>query len=108
MDRCAPLVWLALLYSYQLFSALYTDSDGLTGSVQNWFTFFIGAFSGRLLDAGLFLPTLIVGSVIQILGIFFMSLSTTYWQLMLTQGIMTGLGGGIVSTRLRSVASGRN
>lgn len=27
-----------------------------------------------------------------------MSLSTTYWQLMLTQGIMTGIGGGIFFT----------
>lgn len=65
------------------------------GTVQNFLTFVIGAFSGRLLDAGYFIPTLIVGSFLQLLGIFMMSLSTTYWQLMLTQGVLTGLGGGI-------------
>lgn len=81
--------------SYGAFQSYYTLSLGLPastiswiGSVQNFLTFFIGAFSGRLLDAGLFVPTLMVGAVIQILGIFFMSLSTKYWQLMITQGIM--------------------
>ena len=68
------------------------------GTVQIWLTFFVGAFSGRLLDAGYYVPTLIVGAIIQLLGIFMMSLSKTYWQLMLTQGIMTGLGGGIYFT----------
>ncbi|KAF2103579.1 MFS transporter, MCP family, solute carrier family 16, member 10 [Rhizodiscina lignyota] len=65
------------------------------GSIQVWLTFFIGAFSGRMLDAGLFVPAFCVGAVLQLLGIFMMSLSTKYWQLVLTQGIMTGLGGGI-------------
>ncbi|KAK6433534.1 hypothetical protein LTR95_010287 [Oleoguttula sp. CCFEE 5521] len=65
------------------------------GSVQVWLTFFVGAFSGRLLDAGLFLPTFMVGMAMQLAGIFGMSWCTQYWQLMLTQGILTGIGGGI-------------
>ncbi|OQO06447.1 hypothetical protein B0A48_08230 [Cryoendolithus antarcticus] len=65
------------------------------GSVQVWLTFFVGAFSGRLLDAGLFLPTFMVGMAMQLAGIFGMSWCTEYWQLMLTQGILTGIGGGI-------------
>lgn len=68
------------------------------GTVQNFLTFFIGALSGRLLDAGFYIPTLIIGVFIQILGIFMMSLSTQYWQLLITQGVMTGLGGGIFFT----------
>ncbi|KAH9904409.1 major facilitator superfamily domain-containing protein [Xylariomycetidae sp. FL2044] len=68
------------------------------GSVQIWLTLIIGAFSGRLLDAGWFLPTFFVGAVLQVLGMFLMSLSTRYWQLMLTQGILTGIGGGIFFT----------
>ena len=60
------------------------------GSIQVWLTFFIGAFSGRLLDAGMFIPVFAVGSVLQLIGIFMMSLSTRYWHLMLTQGILTG------------------
>lgn len=60
-----------------------------------WLTFFIGAFSGRLLDAGLFVPTLFVGGILQVLGIFMMSLSTKWYQLFLSQGVLTGIGGGI-------------
>lgn len=68
------------------------------GSVQTWLTFFIGAFSGRLLDAGFFVHTLVIGAILQLLGIFLMSISTSYWHLMLTQGVLTGLGGGIFFT----------
>lgn len=81
--------------SYGAFQNYYTLNLGVSastiswiGSVQNFLTFVIGIFSGRLLDAGYFVPTFAVGSTIQILGIFFMSLSTKYWQLMLTQGMM--------------------
>lgn len=84
--------------SYGAFQSYYTLNLGLPastvswiGSVQNFLTFVIGAFSGRLLDAGLFIPTLVAGAVMQLLGIFFMSLSTQYWQLMITQGIMVSL-----------------
>ncbi|KAI1478908.1 MFS general substrate transporter [Daldinia eschscholtzii] len=68
------------------------------GSVQIWFCLVISVFSGRLLDAGLFIPTFFVGAVIQVLGIFLMSISTQYWSLMLTQGILTGIGAGIFFT----------
>ncbi|KAK5710494.1 hypothetical protein LTR17_018850 [Elasticomyces elasticus] len=92
--------------SYGAFQTYYTlnlpgssaSQISWIGSVQNWLTFFIGACSGRLLDAGLYVPCLIVGVVLQLVGIFCMSISTTYWQLMLTQGVLTGLGGGIFFT----------
>jgi nitrate/nitrite transporter NarK len=57
--------------------------------------FFLAAFSGRALDAGLFRPTVIVGIVFQLIGLFTMAQSTKYWQLVLTHGILTGVGGGI-------------
>lgn len=88
--------------SFGSFQAYYTEilpEDPSTiswiGSVQVFLTFFIGAFSGRLLDAGLFVPTFFVGGVLQLLGIFMMSLSTKWWQLFLSQGVLTGIGGGI-------------
>ena len=91
--------------SYGAFQAYYTihldetpSTIAFIGGVQNFLTFFIGAFSGRLLDAGLFVPTLLVGAIFQLLGMFLMSVSKTFWQLMLTQGVLTGLGGGIFFT----------
>ncbi|EJT82549.1 hypothetical protein GGTG_02522 [Gaeumannomyces tritici R3-111a-1] len=68
------------------------------GSVQVFLTFCVGALSGRLLDAGLFTPTFICGTILQLLGVFLMSVSTQFWHLVLTQGVLTGLGGGLVFT----------
>ncbi|KAH8762091.1 major facilitator superfamily domain-containing protein [Diaporthe sp. PMI_573] len=68
------------------------------GSLQIWLTMVMGLFTGRLLDAGFFVPTFFVGACLQVLGMFLMSVSKTYWQLMLTQGVLTGLGGGIFFT----------
>lgn len=88
--------------SFGSFQAYYTNTlpesastISWIGSVQVFLTFFIGAFSGRLLDAGLFVPTFFVGGILQLLGIFMMSLSTKWWQLFLSQGVLTGIGGGI-------------
>lgn len=66
------------------------------GSLQLWTVFFASAFSGRALDAGLFVPALIFGSTIQLLGIFMTSLCSDFWQLLLAQGVCTGLGSGII------------
>ncbi|KAK4542008.1 hypothetical protein LTR36_007208 [Oleoguttula mirabilis] len=94
--------WVNSYGTFQTYYTLTLNESASTiswiGTVQNFLTFFIGAFSGRLLDAGLFVPTLIVGSVLQLLGIFLMSISTKYWHFMLTQGVLTGIGGGIFFT----------
>lgn len=66
------------------------------GSVQIFLLFFIGTFSGRATDYGLFRQTFLVGSVFQLLGVFMTSLSTRYWQLFLAQGLCTGIGNGLV------------
>ena len=66
------------------------------GSVQIFLLFFVGTFSGRATDYGLFKPTLVIGSVLQLIGVFMTSLSTKYWQLFLAQGVCTGLGNGLV------------
>ena len=65
------------------------------GSTQACLLFVVGIFSGRAFDAGWFLPTVVVGVAIQFIGIFTMSAARNYWQLLLTQGICTGIGGGI-------------
>jgi MFS family permease len=75
------------------------------GGIQIWLTLIVGAFSGRLLDAGFFLPAFFVGAVIQVLGIFLMSISTQYWQLFLTQGVLSGLGSGVYFTPAISLVS---
>ncbi|KAI9811855.1 MAG: hypothetical protein M1827_005206 [Pycnora praestabilis] len=66
------------------------------GSVQIFLLFFVGTFSGRMTDAGYFRPSVGVGCLLQLIGVFMTSLSTKYWQLFLAQGVCTGLGNGLV------------
>jgi MFS family permease len=67
--------------------------------------FVIGTFSGRAFDAGYFRPVVIAGMIVQLIGIFTMSLATNYWQLLLSHGVCTGIGGGIFFIPIMSVVS---
>lgn len=68
------------------------------GGIQVFLSLIVGIFSGRLLDAGFFTPTFLAGIITQVIGIFLMSISTEYWQLFLTQGVLTGVGAGLYFT----------
>ncbi|OAL49291.1 MFS general substrate transporter [Pyrenochaeta sp. DS3sAY3a] len=75
------------------------------GSVQAALLFALGMFSGRALDRGWFRPTVLLGIVFQVIGIFSMSAATTFWQLLLTQGLCTGIGGGILFVPVMGLCS---
>ncbi|PSR87390.1 major facilitator superfamily domain-containing protein [Coniella lustricola] len=105
-SRLAVFVTWGYLNSFGSFQTYYEQqmpdrspsSISWIGSLQIWLTMVGGIFTGRLLDAGFFVPTLLTGAVLQVLGMFLMSICTEYWQLMLTQGFLTGIGGGIFFT----------
>lgn len=111
--RLAIFVTWGYLNSFGSFQTYYEQTMPETspsviswiGSLQIWLTMFGGVFTGRLLDAGFFVPTFFVGAVLQVLGMFLMSICTKYWQFMLTQGFLTGLGGGIFFTPALSLVS---
>nr|OQO19667.1 hypothetical protein B0A51_10976 [Rachicladosporium sp. CCFEE 5018] len=65
------------------------------GSVQIFLLFFLGTWSGRALDAGLFRYVYCTGSVFQLLGIFSLSAATKYWQIFLAQGVCLGIANGL-------------
>ncbi|KAF2234210.1 MFS general substrate transporter [Viridothelium virens] len=88
--------------SFGVFQTYYTTTLGhpasdisWVGSVQIFLLFFIGTFSGRAIDGGLFHHVFIAGFIIQLIGVFMTSLSTKYWQLFLAQGVCTGLANGL-------------
>jgi MFS family permease len=86
-----------VLQSYYVSHLSHSPSDiSWIGSIQAFLLFFISAFSGRLSDAGYFHQTLFVGTTLQILGIFSASFAKNYWQLLLSQGVCVGIGGGLV------------
>ncbi|KAK3303010.1 major facilitator superfamily domain-containing protein [Chaetomium strumarium] len=87
--------------SFGLFQTHYTASLGRPpsdiswiGSLQIFLLFFVGALTGRLTDAGYFRHVFALGAAFQIVGIFTASVATSYWQVLLAQGICMGLGNG--------------
>ena len=91
--------------SYGTFLTYYTTALNVApstitwvGSVQIFLLFFLGTFSGRALDAGLFHYVYIAGTCFQLLGIFATSFATKYWQLFLSQGLCMGIANGLQFT----------
>jgi MFS family permease len=75
------------------------------GSLAVFLLFFMGIVSGRLTDAGHYHTITTVGVVLVALGTFMTSLSKTYWQILLAQGICTGLGNGFLLTPMSTLVT---
>lgn len=91
------------LISFGIFQPYYESEFSLPPSTISWIgslevclIFFIGTFSGRAFDAGYYRNALAVGLFLQILAIFMTSIASSYWQVLLAQGICQGLGNGII------------
>ncbi|KAH6994769.1 MFS monocarboxylate transporter [Fusarium venenatum] len=89
-------------YSFGIFEQYYHHELGFSlsstswiGSIHLFLLFILSTISGRLFDAGYFRHLLIVGSFLQILGLFMASISTEYWHLFLAQGVCSGIGAGL-------------
>ncbi|TVY85217.1 Aspyridones efflux protein apdF [Lachnellula suecica] len=99
--------------SFGIFQTHYTTTLELApstiswiGSLQIFLLFFLGTFSGRATDAGFFRPVFIIGTLFQLLGVFAQSGVTRYWQILLAQGICTGIGNGLVFCSSFAILSG--
>ncbi|RMJ11460.1 hypothetical protein CDV36_008923 [Fusarium kuroshium] len=75
------------------------------GSCQTFLTFAFCGPAGRLADAGYTRETVLVGSVLAVLGSFMTSLCTEYWQIFLAQGVCTGIGLALIFMPAVSVVS---
>lgn len=64
------------------------------GSLQSFLLLFIGALTGPIYDAGYFRALLLTGSFLVVFGHMMLSLCTEYWQAMLAQAVVVGLGAG--------------
>lgn len=96
------LAW-GLPATFGVYQLYYRDTLGLPesqvswiGSLQTSLAFLTCTFAGRLADAGYVRSTVAAGAFLVIFGTFMTSLSTTYWQLLLSQGLCTGLGLGVM------------
>ncbi|KAF5227352.1 hypothetical protein FAUST_11829 [Fusarium austroamericanum] len=75
------------------------------GSMQIFFYFFLGIFSGRLTDIGYFRATFLAGSLAMVAGIFASSFGSKLWVMFLTLGVGVGLGNGLMSCPMLAVVS---
>ena len=66
------------------------------GSLQAFLSVLFGFVAGPMHDHGFSHVLVIAGSALLVSGIFLASFAKLYWQLMVTQGIMVGLGGGLL------------
>lgn len=67
------------------------------GSVQSFLMVFMGFIAGPVFDKGYFSYLLRLGSLLVLVGTITQGLSTSYWQLLLSQGICVGTGMGCLA-----------
>ncbi|WFD33185.1 hypothetical protein MSPP1_004243 [Malassezia sp. CBS 17886] len=66
----------------------------LIGSIQCFLLFLTGALTGPLFDMGYFYYLETVGAFLVVFGMMMTSLTNSYWQVMLSQGLCVGIGSG--------------
>ncbi|CAK3884310.1 transporter MCH4 [Lecanosticta acicola] len=64
------------------------------GSIQAFMVLLVGAFVGPVYDRGYFRPLLVFGSFMIVFGHMMLSLCDEFWQCLLAQGFVIGIGGG--------------
>ncbi|KAK9366676.1 major facilitator superfamily domain-containing protein [Lipomyces kononenkoae] len=66
------------------------------GSIQAFLLVLIGVITGPIFDRGYGKTLVAVGSFLVVFGMMMTSLCTQYWQVMLAQGVVCGLGEGLL------------
>lgn len=64
------------------------------GAIQSYMVLLIGLVSGPIYDRGYLRTLLITGGFLIVFGNMMLSLCTTYWQVLLSQGFCVGIGAG--------------
>ncbi|KAI8964632.1 MFS general substrate transporter [Daldinia sp. FL1419] len=83
-------------YETDLLRSSTSSEISWIGSLQGALLNIGGLVSGPLFDAGYFRALITSGSVLVLLGLFMTSLCTTYWQVLLAQGVAVGIGCGLL------------
>lgn len=81
-------------YSATLIPDVSNSDISWIGSIQAFLLCAATVFAGPVFDAGHARVLVVTGSFLVVLGFFMTSLCSTYWQLMLAQGLCVGIGNG--------------
>ncbi len=66
------------------------------GSLQGFFLNVISIITGPIYDAGYLHALISAGTFLAVLGMMLTSICKTYWQVVLAQGFMVGIGDGLL------------
>ncbi|KAJ5832497.1 hypothetical protein N7474_000808 [Penicillium riverlandense] len=102
-----PLTYICrgLLLAFGVFQTYYQEEllPGESSSSLAWISttsaFILlasGLVTGPLFDCGYLRPLLVTGSLLEVFGLMMLSVSTQYYQVLLSQGICVGLGAGMI------------
>ena len=83
-------------YELHLLRSRSPSAISWIGSIQASLLFFVSVVTGPIFDAGYTHALLGVGSFLVILGTMMTSLAKEYYQVVLAQGLCTGLGAGMM------------
>ena len=83
-------------YEQELLSNEPPSNIAWIGSIQAFLSVLFGVIAGPLYDFGFLRSLTITGSSLLVSGIFVTSFAKQYWQFIITQGLMVGLGGGMI------------
>lgn len=83
-------------YQARLLTRHSSSSIAWIGSIQAFLLLLVGPLSGPLFDRGYVLALNIVGTVLIVSGLIMTSISSQYYQIVLAQGVCTGLGMGAI------------
>lgn len=64
--------------------------------MQSFLLIIVGIIAGPLFDMGYLMHLMYLGGALTTLGLFMLSLSKEYYQVMLSQGVCYGLGSGLM------------
>ncbi|KYK53982.1 hypothetical protein DCS_05931 [Drechmeria coniospora] len=73
------------------------------GAVQAYLVFMVGLFAGPIYDRGYFKALIIFGSFAITFGHMMLSLCAAYWQVLLAQGFVVGIGAGCLFVPCASI-----
>ncbi|KAL8653329.1 MAG: hypothetical protein Q9226_003892 [Calogaya cf. arnoldii] len=86
-------------YASTLLSTSSASSISWIGTIQGFLQEAMGLFIGPVFDSGYFHSLIYAGSSLVVLGTMALSMCTTYWQVVLAQGLCIGLGTGMTRDR---------
>ena len=111
LTHCSALTW-GYPSTFGVFQLYYTETLQIAraqvswiGSIQLFIFLFLATFAGRLADAGFARHAVLAGTLLVLFGTFMTSLASTYYQILLAQGICTGIGMGIMFMPTISIVS---